>query len=74
MDCIYESTIIQKLNGEDGQSRRIISEQTIQLETKWNSEEPIDVEIDNAFLMQRTEPISDELEKNGISFVSTQPR
>ena len=62
------------MNGENGQSRRVISEQTIQLEKEFNSEEPIDVEIDNAFPMHRTIPTSDELEKHGISFVSTQPR
>ena len=74
MDCIHESTVIHNLNGEHRQSRRVVSEQTIQLETEFNSEEPIDVEIDNAFPMHRNVPTSDELEKHGISFPSTQPR
>ena len=74
MDCICESTVIQKLNGEDGQSRRVVFEQTIQLETEFNSEEPIHVEIDNAFSMHRNVPTSDEPEKHRISYLSTQPR
>ena len=53
MGSTHESILMQKLNDEDGQRRRVISEKTIQVESEFSLEETIDMEINLAVPMTK---------------------